>query len=668
MMRPSSSCSGCTRVIQPRRRVSLSAASVLSFSRYARARAPGSPCRRGRGQAIGLATRHLREPIAGRDVHDLAGVPVRHLADRPRCARSSPSSARCATRWRGWSATAARAWRCGRRTGWDWCRGSRACLPAGPAPSRSSCPCAARRRALRRRRQCARRSRGTSVTSRWPSGCSTMLEEWLCQCSTGNSSSERYCPLGGGACAATPATAATIAARMPAFMPRCIDFLRFLATRRRVPPRPVHLPAEPCGERPVDASRSGGCFSITSSSVSKMKRPYQISIDRWRRRSFMVARLDTLTNGWARSPLRVPSRRGADACGALEACADFLLKDETPMIRTITRVALMALLVAAGAGGLQAQTTTGGLTGVIRDSDGGVVPGATVNATATATGTTLTAVTDEAGQYLLRGLPVGSYAVQVELAGFQTVNVEGVVVRVNEEVRLDVALKVGNLTESVTVSGISTTVDTVSSTLKTVVDQKRIEELPLNGRNPTQLMQLVAGVIPDNRTERDLGRDLPGRGRRVVQRRARQLDQLHHGRRVEQRPLQQRLQPDAQPGRPAGVLGPDQLLQRPVRPQRRRDRERRHALGHQQFPRARLRLPARLVDERQQLLHAGDRRRPEPQAVRRHVRRADRQEQDVLLRVLPGHAAGPAPGRSHVAGADRRPAQRRLLRLLARPA
>ncbi|AMY11746.1 TonB-dependent Receptor Plug Domain protein [Luteitalea pratensis] len=180
------------------------------------------------------------------------------------------------------------------------------------------------------------------------------------------------------------------------------------------------------------------------------------------------------------------------------------------MIRTITRVALMALLVAAGAGGLQAQTTTGGLTGVIRDSDGGVVPGATVNATATATGTTLSAVTDEAGQYLLRGLPVGTYKVQVELAGFQTVHVEGVVIRVNEEVRTDIVLKVGNLTESVTVSGISTTVDTVSSTLKTVVDQKRIEELPLNGRNPTQLMTLVAGVIPDNRANVTSGATYPG--------------------------------------------------------------------------------------------------------------------------------------------------------------
>ncbi len=181
------------------------------------------------------------------------------------------------------------------------------------------------------------------------------------------------------------------------------------------------------------------------------------------------------------------------------------------MTRTLQRAALAALLVTlTGVGGLRAQTTTGGLTGVIRDSDGGVVPGATVKATATATGTSLEAISGETGQYVLRGLPVGAYDVQVELAGFQTVQVEGVVVRVNEEVRLDVALRVGNLTESVTVSGISTTVDTVSSTLKTVVDQKRIEELPLNGRNPTQLMQLVAGVIPDSRTSVTSGSTYPG--------------------------------------------------------------------------------------------------------------------------------------------------------------
>ncbi|HTU99317.1 MAG TPA: TonB-dependent receptor [Luteitalea sp.] len=180
------------------------------------------------------------------------------------------------------------------------------------------------------------------------------------------------------------------------------------------------------------------------------------------------------------------------------------------MIGTLKRAALTVLLVAVGMGGLHAQTTTGGLTGVIKDADGAVVPGATVKATATATGTELTAISDASGQYVVRGLPVGGYNVQVELSGFQTVQVEGVTVRVNEEVRLDVTLKVGNLTESVTVSGLSTTVDTVSSTLKTVVDQKRIEELPLNGRNPTQLMTLVAGVVPDPRADVTSGATYPG--------------------------------------------------------------------------------------------------------------------------------------------------------------
>jgi outer membrane receptor protein involved in Fe transport len=173
---------------------------------------------------------------------------------------------------------------------------------------------------------------------------------------------------------------------------------------------------------------------------------------------------------------------------------------------------MLPLVVAlvTGVAGLHAQTTTGGLTGVIKDTEGGMVPGAMVRATNTATGTGQSTVTLDSGQYVLRGLPVGTYTVQVELQGFQTARAENVTVRVNEEVRLDLTLRVGNLTETVTVSGASTTVDTVSSTLKTVVDQKRIEELPLNGRNPTQLMQLVAGVQPDPRTSVTSGATYPG--------------------------------------------------------------------------------------------------------------------------------------------------------------
>jgi outer membrane receptor protein involved in Fe transport len=176
-------------------------------------------------------------------------------------------------------------------------------------------------------------------------------------------------------------------------------------------------------------------------------------------------------------------------------------------LRTVSAVLLALWVMVPGAA---AQTTTGGVTGVVRDSEGGVVPGATVRATADATGSVTATVSSETGQYVLRGLAPGSYVVEVELAGFQTVRVENVTVRVNEEARLDATLRVGDLTETVTVSGLTSTVDTTSSTLKTVVDQKRIEELPLNGRNPTQLMQLVAGVQTDTRTSLTSGATYPG--------------------------------------------------------------------------------------------------------------------------------------------------------------
>jgi hypothetical protein len=86
---------------------------------------------------------------------------------------------------------------------------------------------------------------------------------------------------------------------------------------------------------------------------------------------------------------------------------------------------------------------------------------------------------------------------------------EGVVVRVNEEAPLDVTLSVGAVTEAPTIVSQATTVDTISSTLKNVIDQQRINELPLNGRNPTSLMLLVAGVQID-RTDLLSGTTYPG--------------------------------------------------------------------------------------------------------------------------------------------------------------
>lgn len=170
---------------------------------------------------------------------------------------------------------------------------------------------------------------------------------------------------------------------------------------------------------------------------------------------------------------------------------------------------LVVLAFAALAAPADAQTTTGGITGVVQDAGGGVLPGVTVKATHEATNAETSAVSNDVGVYVLRGLPVGRYTVVAELSGFQISKNTDVVVRVNEDVRLDIGLKVGAVSEMVTVSGMASTVDTVSGTLRTVVDQERIENLPLNGRNPTQLMQLVAGVLPD-RTDLTSGSTYPG--------------------------------------------------------------------------------------------------------------------------------------------------------------
>jgi Carboxypeptidase regulatory-like domain/TonB-dependent Receptor Plug Domain len=174
--------------------------------------------------------------------------------------------------------------------------------------------------------------------------------------------------------------------------------------------------------------------------------------------------------------------------------------------KTLSFVAWLLVVAALPA---SAQTTTGGVTGVVRDAGGGVLPGVTVSATHEATNAVTTAVTNDVGIYVLRGLPVGRYLVVAALTGFQGAKNTDVVVRVNEDVRLDISLSVGAVTDTVTVSGKASTVDTTTGTLKTIVDQERIENLPLNGRNVAQLMTLVAGVLPD-RTDLTSGATYPG--------------------------------------------------------------------------------------------------------------------------------------------------------------
>src|ERR1044071_2162330 len=142
-----------------------------------------------------------------------------------------------------------------------------------------------------------------------------------------------------------------------------------------------------------------------------------------------------------------------------------------------------------------AQNVTGSIVGVVRDPSGAVVPGATIRAINTGTSATFQGTSNTEGQYAIRTIPIGEYKLEAEAAGFKKYETTGIRLQVDEIARMDIPLSVGAATESVTVSSEAVTVDTETATLKNVVDQKRIQELPLNGRNPTQLMRLVVGVV-----------------------------------------------------------------------------------------------------------------------------------------------------------------------------
>jgi outer membrane receptor protein involved in Fe transport len=159
------------------------------------------------------------------------------------------------------------------------------------------------------------------------------------------------------------------------------------------------------------------------------------------------------------------------------------------------RLSLLAMLSLSTL--LHAADTTGSIAGVIKDQTGAVAPGIAVTATNTGTDAVFHATTDDTGSYFVRGLTVGAYRLSIEPKGFKKFVANDIHVQVNETARVDIALQVGDVAQTVDVSGAVETVDTQSITLKTVVDQQRIENLPLNGRNPVQLMQLVAGVEYD---------------------------------------------------------------------------------------------------------------------------------------------------------------------------
>jgi len=142
-----------------------------------------------------------------------------------------------------------------------------------------------------------------------------------------------------------------------------------------------------------------------------------------------------------------------------------------------------------------AQTGTSNITGTIRDSNGAAVPGATVKAKNDATGVTSTQTTTESGLYSFSSLPVGSYTITIEKQGFKTLQKTNNALQVGEPLTVDGALEIGQVSETVTVTGGAEQLQNSNATIGNVVEQKAIEALPLNGRNPLALLLLEPGVV-----------------------------------------------------------------------------------------------------------------------------------------------------------------------------
>ena len=151
-----------------------------------------------------------------------------------------------------------------------------------------------------------------------------------------------------------------------------------------------------------------------------------------------------------------------------------------------------------------AQTTTGSIVGIVTDPSGAAVPGANVTVANEGTGTVaLRLTTDPSGNYVATTLPPGRYSVSVEAPGFKKSVSPGINLSVQDRIAVNMTLEVGQVTETVEVTGAAQQLQTDSSYLGQVVESQRIVDLPLNGRYFTRLAVLTSGTIPTAPGARD---------------------------------------------------------------------------------------------------------------------------------------------------------------------
>src|SRR5688572_12675745 len=155
---------------------------------------------------------------------------------------------------------------------------------------------------------------------------------------------------------------------------------------------------------------------------------------------------------------------------------------------------LIVFLLLAPTSPLRAQVTTATFFGLVHDSSGAVVPGATVVATHRGTGVPREGVTDARGEFVLSALPNGPYSVRIEMPGFKSYTNEGISLLAGQTVRQTFVLELGTVAETVTVAGTAPLIETATSSASETLGSQEVRELPVNKRNVANLLSLAPGV------------------------------------------------------------------------------------------------------------------------------------------------------------------------------
>jgi hypothetical protein len=162
--------------------------------------------------------------------------------------------------------------------------------------------------------------------------------------------------------------------------------------------------------------------------------------------------------------------------------------------RAFFAVAFLAIVTSSLPLATAQQLDTAGIYGKVTDPQGALILGAKVTLTDVARNQERAAITNAQGSFAFPSIPVGEYRIRMEHPGFRAFEQTGILLEVNDNRKIDVSLELGEVSSKVQVAAAAVAVETSNATLRSVVDSKRIVELPLNGRNVASLAALTPGV------------------------------------------------------------------------------------------------------------------------------------------------------------------------------